>query len=319
MEAEAQEVFTDEIRHEIFEWLGVADADATDLNGFENFVYGCNNRVIRITHDSHRTSGQLLGELEFVGYLAAEGAPVAGPVLLPDGSLLRSFGDFHLCQFRQVAGSSLRGRLPVHGQTISWGRAVGLFHRLTQDFRSEHGRQNWQQDENHDFAKRIPAEQGKVLAEAEKMMSRLALLPRDSSVYGLIHSDAHPGNFLARGNELTFFDFDDCLYAWFGYDVATILLGISRFLEDNGKQVEKGVADFLEVFLEGYEREMPRSSLMLEHMPLLLKLREFSLYAVILAHEVNQEGPNNFRKGRRERLENDVPYLDMDFTVFERV
>lgn len=321
MDQEARSAFTRAVRDEIFSSLGLAENLLEDLNGFENFVFRADQQIVRITHDSHRSAHQLMGELEFLEYLAANRAPVSAPLRFGDDELVRSFGDFHVCLFRHSAGSSLRGKQPQAAQVLAWGRAIGMFHRLTMDFSPAHRRQDWQSDENHQFHSRIPAQQQLVLDAADRLLNTLSLLPRDDWTYGLVHSDAHPGNFLVQDDQLTFFDFDDCLYSWFGYDIATILFGVAldAWSRDTTEDAEQTVADFFRLFLEGYEREMPRSSLLLDAMPIFLKLREFSLYAVILAHlgDEQLEGmPAVFMRGRQQRLEAGLPFLELSFQQF---
>jgi Ser/Thr protein kinase RdoA (MazF antagonist) len=320
MDREARAAFNETTRSEIFDWLGISASQVRDLDGFENFVFAVDNSIVRVTHKSHRDRHQLLGELEFIEYLAERGAPVASPVRLPDDRLLKSFEAFHVCRFQVAEGESLRDGLPDDDQVRAWGRGIGMFHRLATDFAPQYRRQDWQADENHQFRSRIPVEETTVLSAADGMMTSLAALPADEAVYGLIHSHAHPGNFLAEGSRLTFFDFDDCLYTWFGYDVATILLGVALDCWRQDQVAEEAVLEFLHTFLAGYEQEMPRASLMLEQMPLFLKLREFSLYAVIKAHmgddHVEAGMPSVFMQDRKERLASGVPFLDLDFNQF---
>ena len=135
----------------------------------------------------------------------------------------------------------------------------------------------------------------------------------------MIHSDAHSGNYLHGNGRLTFFDFDDCLQTWYGYDVATILLGVSLqpWVDATDAAMVDTVAHFLPVFLEGYANEYPVKKLMWGQMHDFLKLREFSLYGVIHAHmdpaNLQDWFPRKFMEGRQKRLELDIPYIDMDF------
>ena len=59
-------------------------------------------------------------------------------------------------------------------------------------------------------------------------------LPKDDDCYGLIHADIHQGNFFVDENDnITIFDFDDCHYHWFAYDLAVPLFGLAISLRDN--------------------------------------------------------------------------------------
>ncbi len=319
MEASAIADYGPVARRRIFEWLGIEFNSVIDLEGFENFVYASGSRVIRITHESHRSREQLLGELEFLTFLAEHDAPVARPVRLSNGEWLETIAPFHICQFERAPGT------PAHDEPYSrsvikeWGRCIGQFHRLATDFEPEHVRGDWSMDENHGFNTRIPEEQSLVRDKASQLMARLMNLPKEISVYGLIHSDAHSGNYLHDNGRLTFFDFDDCLHTWYGYDVATILLGVSLqpWVDASDAAMVDAVKHFLPVFLDGYANEYPVEKLMWDQMHDFLKLREFSLYGVIHAHmdpdNLQDWFPKKFMQGRQRRLQLDIPYLDMDF------
>lgn len=324
MEPFVKKAFSPALKEKIFRHLQLDQEAVEDLNGFENFVYGASEEVIRITHSSHRSQSQILAEVEFIAHLADHGAAVARPIAFDDGGYLYSIsepeGEFHVSRFQRALGSMDKS-LPTDAVVREWGRCLGQFHRLAIDFKTAHRRQNWAEDENHQFANRIPAEQEKVLQASKELMVELGNLSHDKKVFGLIHSDAHAGNFNIHEGKLTFFDFDDCLYAWYGYDIATILVGI--ILRSEMQQPEKNIVEvveaFMTVFLKGYETEQDRSSLMFEAMPTFLKLRELSLYAVIHAHDAvddNDAFIDHFMKNRRARIENVVPFVDFDFSVF---
>lgn len=314
--------FSPAIRAEAFRWLGVPPDRPRDLGGFENLVYGCEGRVIRATHVGHRSESQLLGELEFVQFLADAGASVARPLSLPDGSLVRRFDDFFVTLFAEAPGQPVSGAPISASLARAWGGAIGTFHRIAATYRPQHPRQHWNEDPNHAFARRIPADQTQVLLRGEQLFSELHALPQTPDVYGLIHSDAHTGNFLIDGERLTFFDFDDCLHAWFGYDLATILFGVvlaeGVALEDRAQC--EAARRFLVPFLEGYAPEAPLAGLLLEHLAPLLRLRELSLYAVIHAF-LDPADPGDgfaarFMQDRRLRIEAGRPFLEMDFAAF---
>ncbi len=313
-----KDAFTPAVLRALCQRAGVAVDELVDLNGFENFVYGCGDRVLRVTHESHRSAELLLGELAFLSYLAANDAAVSVPLTLPDGELLTSHAGFHAALFSRAKGESYRQSEAFPADMVRrWGQTIGCFHRLAADYQPVHIRPDWRGDENHQFARRIPANQVAVLQQADALMIRLAALPVSDRVFGMIHSDAHPGNFLDDGNKLTMFDFDDCLLAWFGYDVATILFGAALQPWISEHKREQQLHEFLSVFLSGYAQEYDPVHLMWPHMSDFLKLREFSLYGVIHAF-MNPVAPSfemarRFMQGRETALAEGRSLITLDF------
>ncbi len=316
VEAQALNDFTPEVARAIFKQVGLDFDAAEDLQGFENFVYGVGDSVVRITHHSHRSPEQVLCELEFVGHLAKEGASVAAPLTLPDGELVGHEGNFVFARFQKSPGVAGYSEPFSDSLIREWGRCIGEFHRLAAGFKPAYPRYSWLEDENHDFEARIPG-QATILEIAADLKTRLLALPKSPDVYGLIHGDAHAGNFFVDDGRLTFFDFDDVSYSWFGYDVATILFGVVLQPWVTPGEEVAAAEKFLVTFLEGYSRENDTAALMLPSFPDLLKLRELSLYAVIHLHmdveNIEDDFAARFMDGRRKRLEGGVPYLDMGF------
>ena len=204
-----------------------------------------------------------------------------------------------------------------------WGKAIGRFHHLSRDYQPRGPKRfDWRADANLDFRARTPADQEQLLTIGDRYLSQLETLPTTPDVFGLIHSDAHAGNFHLSDNELRFFDFDDCCYQWFVFDIATIVFSavLQPWMPDGQSDREAEAMNFLPEFLQGYSEENGLSPFVFESLPLFLKIREFSLYAVIHSHmDVNNLTdwyPIKFMAGRQERLEQDLPYLDMDFRAF---
>ena len=321
MRQEVIQAFSEDIRSDLLRRLGVSGSPV-DLEGFENFVYSLNGQIVRVSHESHRTVDQLMGEIEFVSMLAEKGAPVAAPIRLPEGGFIESRDGYHACLFEQANG--VRAHQPIADEIVKvWGESIGLFHRLASEFLPQYPRQDWLADDNHQFHQRIPADQEQVLTRADELMASLKAVPSDALVYGLIHSDAHPGNFLVdsqrgEGEQLTFFDFDDCLYAWFGYDLATIIFGIALFADEKYRHDEVKV--FLDAFLTGYQKSNRLDALLMTHMAELLQLREFSFYGVVHAFmdldNLEYEAARRYMNGRQPLLEQGVPLIELDFAEF---
>lgn len=314
------EAFTHELKQHFLDALNIKECDVVDLGGFESFVFTVNDKILRITHDSHRGPEQIAAELELIKHLAENGAAVCLPNILSNGELLMTHGSFTACMFDRAKGRLTTGADLTTALIRHWGSCIGTFHRLVSNFKPGQRRIDWRHDENHDFAVRIPAKQTKIIEIGNDLLKGLESLPVNENIYGLIHGDAHAGNFFLDNGRLTFFDFDDAIYMWFAYDIATILVGsvLGAHVEETRQAQEAEAKRFLPAFLEGYATMFPVDEFVMNEMPRFLKLRELSLYAVIHAHmDVNNLTdwyPMKFMKDRQWRIENDEPFLDMGFT-----
>lgn len=326
MEAVANDAFTFPVRDAIFVHFGLRQSDWLDLGGFESFVFAnaAEKRIFRVTHISHRSLADIQAELEFLSFLKFNGAAVSEPVApihRQQVEYVEQVGAFICCQFVMAEGrlvSQADWQSPLFE---SWGESIGQFHQLASQYQPVGAKRfDWRVDDNLDFRSRIPPSETKILELADRHFKALGDLPIDRDLYGLIHSDAHAGNFFLHNSELTFFDFDDCCYQWFVFDVATILFGavLRPWVGDSAKERESEAKNFLSSFLNGYSKAFSVPAFMLEQMHLFLKLRELSLYAVIHSqmdvNNIEEDFPIKVMRNRQARLEADLPFLEIDFT-----
>ena len=146
-------------------------------------------------------------------------------------------------------------------------------------------------------------------------MQHIHALPKDNDSYGLIHQDAHAGNFFVDENgNITLFDFDDCVYGWFVYDIAMVVF----YMVTNHPDPVGFGTTFWPHFWSGYQQENDLDPAWLAEMPAFFKLREVDLYAVIHrsfdVENLTDEWVAAFMDGRRQHIEQNIPYLDIDFT-----
>lgn len=132
--------------------------------------------------------------------------------------------------------------------------------------------------------------------------------------YGLIHQDVHTGNLLVdKSGNMVLFDFDDCAHSWFVNDIAIVLFYAVMGMKDRIAFTR----EFMQHFMRGYRKENGMEADRLQVIPHFLKLREIDLYAIIhRSFDVNKlDDPwcERYMKGRKQRIENGVPYIDFDF------
>jgi Ser/Thr protein kinase RdoA (MazF antagonist) len=144
-------------------------------------------------------------------------------------------------------------------------------------------------------------------------MAYLRQLPQDANGYGMIHQDAHGGNFFVDENyHITLFDFDDCVYGHFAYDLAMVLF---YAITNEPEPVEVARA-LWRPFMQGYQAENELDGRWLAEIPHFMKLREIDLYAQLLSVLGGKPSGNKwadeFMHGRQERIEKGLPYLEFE-------
>ena len=331
MEPQYQARFSPEILAEAARRYGAAAGAMQELDGFESFIYAYSRagaeRILRIGHSHRRPERLVQGEAEWLRYLHRSGCDrVAMPIESLAGNLTEAVADgsgehFIATAFEKAPGRHLQQSdySPVLFET--WGALLGRIHALSAEYRPRWPRPHWDDPQMIDAPNRLPPSEDRVRARYQELRAHLDQLPRsDPRHYGMIHQDAHAGNFFilpqADGAvQITLFDFDDCCYAWYAYDVAMVLFYVVIGQPDPAAFAR----EFLRHFLRGYRREQAFSAEWLAELPNFLKLREIDLYAEIHRSfdvtNLTHPWVKRYMDGRKERLEAGVPYLAIDFTA----
>jgi len=249
--------------------------------------------------------------------------PVAGAIMSENGRLVEPIDDGQGGHFLATAFVKIDGR-PVHEAGWSpelyrtYGRLLGRMHALTKDYQPKDPlakRPQWEDSANTECVKHLPESEFLVREKYWSVMEQVAALPRDRDSFGLIHFDAHSSNMLVdQVGKLVLFDFDDSLHSWFICDIAIVLFYMTAGKEPDIASVE----EFLTHFLAGYAQENQLDPKWLKEVPKFLKIREIDLYAVIHrsfdVSNITNPWVAGFMKGRKEKIEREVPFLDLDFS-----
>lgn len=304
------------------------DPDSAEvLDGFESFIYRFERPdgrfVLRVGHSSRRSPDLIQGEVDWIDHLAQGGAGVARAIRSREGHLVEQVEDGQGGSFLFTAFVHAPGGPPHSGQINellfqNYGRLIGRIHRLSQTYVPADPawrRPEWDSPLNCTGERQMPAQESQALSRYRVVLSSLKALPRDPQSYGLIHQDAHPGNFfVADDGSLTLFDFDDCVYGHFIYDIAMVLF----YTSTNERDPVEFTARFMPVFLSAYREENRLDPRWLDALPLFMKLREIELFAAILfsfpdggytAHPWTAR----YMNGRRERILSDAPFIQFDW------
>ncbi|MCB9434698.1 MAG: phosphotransferase [Ardenticatenaceae bacterium] len=332
MKQEIRERLNDAILQEARARYGLEAGQLEALDGFESFIYTFERDgeryILRLGHSQRRSEALIRGEVDWINYLAENGTSVAWAVPSPQGNLVEPIADGHGDHFLATAfvfAPGGRAAWPMgHDAAFcrNYGRLLGKMHRLASTYQPRDPgakRPFWNDSANNiQLAHILPASDSEILAKSDALIAYFATLPTDPAHFGLIHQDAHGGNFhVDDSGTITLFDFDDCAYMWYANDVAMVLCYASMGWDDG----QTFVNTFFPPFLAGYREEWEINGRWLAEIPHFMKLRELDLYAIINRDftpvQIAEDGwLNRFMNGRRERLLQDVPFLDVDFTGF---
>ncbi len=326
MEKFIKDLFTKEILEEALSKYELEKDSIKQLGGFESFIYSFISHgkeyILRITHKSRRSPEMIESEMHWINYLHQNGINCALPYLTRDHKLQDIVGkdesSFIVCAFDKVPGTHLRKETDTEDLRYQYGKQIGKMHAKTKNYHPhQHKRIEWYEDELiKNFETIVPTEQKKLREVFHHHLNEIHNLSKHQDNYGLVHYDAHPGNFFVEDNQIYLFDFDDCQYAHFISDIAIVLFYFApNFLNDKEKDLL--ISEFFLSFMKGYLSENILSAEEIKHIPLFLKHREFILYAAILSAygDENNFDPwaKRYMDGRLEKLENNTPFFNADF------
>ncbi|WP_027482413.1 phosphotransferase enzyme family protein [Deinococcus pimensis] len=247
----------DSVVREVLSRFGVAGARTTLLRRGDNTVYRVDlpdggKRALRLHTAARHARSRLEAELVWLEYLSARlSGRVPGATraetgeLVVDVALLPS-GKATLCSLLTwVEGEPLAEDVEFTREQAAWaGELLGRVHTLSGHFDPGGPLDRPTYDAAY-FAlcgrelraslppEGWPPERSDVLLENLEIIG--ALLGDWTSLpggYGLVHADAHPGNFVTQGGTLGLLDWDRCGFGPFLLDVAGVTLALDEAERD---------------------------------------------------------------------------------------
>jgi len=330
VEREIEMQFSHEVLSEAAQRFGLSTDSLKLLGDFENYVYEGQidgvSYILRLTHSSHRSTNMVLGELEWINYLAENGVSVAKALHSASGRLAEEIHvdeDYFVASLFQKAKGRLLDRKnpaePTPEVITEWGRTIGKMHRTTKHFEPSEPRfkrPHWFEDDLMCFEKHLPKEDKHIVNIGYSLLEYAKNLPRSQDSYGLIHTDVHSGNFFVDDGKITVFDFDDSSYQWFASDIAIALYYTIwwKCSDCHQRDTDMYAKEFLEHFMVGYNEENRLEEFWLREIPFFLKLRDITLYTVFHKKfdKNNLERYAKLLDGIRTRIEREVPIAVLD-------
>ncbi|WP_420642192.1 phosphotransferase enzyme family protein [Candidatus Leptofilum sp.] len=327
MEEKIRSRLNEQIVAEAQQRYGIAPDKFEELGGFESFIYGYEKEgaqyVLRLGHSLRRSPGLIQGEVDWINHLAQGGAGVAKAVNSDAGNLVELIPDGRGEHFLATAFVRASGGSPWKNGTLTepfmlnYGRLIGKMHALTKQYTLPNPvwqRPQWDAPNMTDTTSALPQLDPAVMVLVDKNLAYLRSLPTPPDAFGLIHQDAHTGNLFAdEKDQITLFDFDDCVYGHFVYDIAMVIF----YAITNHPQPEQFCQQIWPQFWRGYCQENDLDPIWLKEIHPFMKLREMDLYGIILRDipDYSNDGwVAGFMNGRREKILAERPYINFNFT-----
>lgn len=333
MELSVMQEFNEDIINEAAERYGIEKEKLKFINDFENYIYEYEKNdkhyILRLTHSSHRSENLVNGELDWISYLHKNNVNVCNPVLSNNNKLVERIeannSYFLVTAFDKAKGEHADRNKGLLWNSIvfeKWGQTVGRMHALTKNYspsKEQYKRFEISEDDLYKNGGTYINIYGEKFSQKHmNLMKWYNSLRRDNNSYGLIHTDVHQGNFFVYDNNITVFDFDDCAYSFFVNDIAIVLFYVIWGMPSTDNKV-KFSEEFLKHFMRGYNMENSLEAYWFDAIPKLLKLRELIVFEVLNKKwDLNNlnERQSSLLKDMKSKIENDIPFLDMDFSRF---
>lgn len=330
MEPSISARFSESLVAETAARYGLKREELNLLGGFDSRVYEFDRPdgrfILRILQDPRRPMALVRGELDWIEHLARNGVPAARPIPSARGNLVETIpdsrgGDFLCVAFERAPGGEIRKDHIGDPFFRCYGDLLGRMHAATKTYAP--GNPAWRRPD-WDAAGAIsadiemPSGQDEVMGIYRKLKDRLRALPRGSESYGLIHTDIHMGNLtITEDFNLSIFDFAECCYGHFIYDIAMVVFYSTDASDDHSEFVER----FMPPFLEAYREHNRIDPAWLAELPCFLTLREIDLYAEFLSYRAAggiNEWRDKFLDGRKEKILAGQPYIDFDWPILAK-
>ena len=299
------------------------------LGNSANVIYEISLRgkpaILRLSKHSAHKELHVGFELAWMNELARHVHGIAGPIPSLSGKqyeVVDAGGEpWILSVFHKAPG-----RIVDPGNSAEWndrlfsslGELMGELHSHTRPYVENIGI-NEQLDWRHSFLfwpennvwvdPDIQPAWEQTLAE----MKALATTPED---YGIVHTDIHHLNFHVEDGNIVLFDFDDCEYNWYAYDIASTLFFMActadyRDAESGKRMLEK----FTVPFLRGYRKRARLPANWFDMLPLFMRYRRLAQYKYFSNLFHGRENPHQeYLAWVKEDILDGSRYLAVDFT-----
>ena len=290
--------------------------------------------IVRLVDNERRAIDDINQEIQWINYLNTRGREYCKLYPSPSGDFVKTCehhdASYHVsCFYEQEGAGEILPNTTLWNNSLftDLGAAIGKLHRLTTEYEQQQviTRHHCYQEEVFkslsDFSSKVPE---KVLLAIETLLNKIRSYPTNTS-YGLVHGDIKQDNyFYTNKQQLFLYDFDQSCQSWKIYDlVVSLYFNFSYPLCKIPTATEHDAVYYIQMLIEGYNKEYSFAKQQLKLIPDLLALREALLYLVVKKIEGKLDITNNktmahsFSRAYQvmeQRLTQQIPHFDFDFT-----
>lgn len=271
--------------------LGIHTESAQLIRSNTNLVYDCGDRILRLTPASIRDKVDVQTEIDWLTFLAREGANVVQ--VLGDGDPIELEIEqevfWGIC-FKKIQGAKVTADQWKAAHFEGLGDLLGQLHKVGKGYpiRSDLSYRDWDKIPEFYGFEYFPDDNRQLRRLHNEVVHELKRLPQEAANYGLIHYDVHHGNYLLTSEQkIVLFDFELVCQSWYIYDVATVLY--YAYNHPASKQYRSFNELFLSHFWRAYEQHHQISEIEKEKIPLFLLYRDLMVYGYLLQIWGNKE------------------------------
>jgi len=247
------------------------------------FVFTDGKTVIRVSlgrKPGDRTA--LLSEVLWVDGLKQYSDTICAPVPSKHNNHFEEFqadGVF----YRVTCFTQARGEMLDVSKADNWfymllGDMVGRIHQASRELWQQgihFKRKNWYELPHFDPDTVKDKLEPALLDKCRTVMDKVKQIPANPNIYGMVHGDIGTNNYYVDINNIWVFDFDDCHYNFFMYDVASalsmwLMMGVSGSEKNRDFLFGSGMLDS---FRQGYERHVTFPAAHWDDLELFVQLR----------------------------------------------
>lgn len=237
--------------------------------------------VARFTEIDHRSINDVEAEVHWLDYLKKNNINLAFPIADLNGNLVQSLNienkTVTVVFFNWAQGKLLdRGSRWASKQFEEIGSYLGRLHFLSKGYipAKEYKRYKWNDTQQiKSIYHYLPETYHK---EADASLKWIQSLSASSESFGLVHADLHGGNFHVHDKKLVSFDFDDCCYHFFSYDLAIPIFDVFQN-NNNWNMSDREKENVLASLFIGYEENNELSVIWKKRVKCFVRYRRLEL------------------------------------------